>query len=245
MTLTIAVVNRSPHVSSDDAELMIQACNEQFDRHVRPVWGGPPCIVRLYPSAARVPRGSLAIVIHAKYVNAEDRDGGYLGYHTENSRGVRWGRVYTDPILAGPDGSLMGRGNSVSVTLSHEVIEAYVDPDVNLWAEGTRRTYWAYEACDPVEGTSYSVRVGGRLVGVSDFVYPAWFDVQQSRHARFDHLRRIRGPFGVLDEGYAVYIQGGRTRTRWGTRYNRERKRIKLEAKESPLARTARRLRGL
>lgn len=55
--------------------------------------------------------------------DAEERAEGYLGYHIEDDNGVRWGRVYTKPILE-DGGTMLGGDNSVSVTLSHEVIEA-------------------------------------------------------------------------------------------------------------------------
>jgi len=66
-------------------------------------------------------------------------------------------------------GTISGEGNSVSVALSHEVIEAFVDPDLNLWAEDEEGTLWAYEACDPVEAGSYQIRIAGEPVYVSNF----------------------------------------------------------------------------
>jgi len=154
--------------------------------------------------------------------------------------GVRWGRVYTRPILDS-GGTLLGLGNSVSVTLSHEGIEAFVDPDVNLWSEGARRTLWSYAACDPVEGSSYGVRSMGQVVGVSNFVLPAWFDIEHRQRERFDFLGELGRPFEVQPDGYAIYRQGTRTLTRWGARYDAERRKAKRRAKSVQLARSVRR----
>ena len=133
----------------------------------------------------------------------------------------------------------------MSVTLSHEVIEAYVDPDLNLWAEGPRKTLWAYEACDPVEESSYTVSVDGRRVGVSNFVYPTWFDLEFARGDRFDHLRETTGPFHVAS-GYANYryLGGKKVLTRWTDGTTVVHKRARSARKASKLARTAKRLLG-
>jgi hypothetical protein len=240
--MRIAIINSSIDVSREQAAAMTAACALQLERDVKPAWAGASCEVRLYRRGAQLPRGSLAIVIMSEYDDEEDRREGYLGYHTEDDNGVRYGRVYTKPILD-DHGSVLGLGNSISVTLSHEVIEAYVDPDMNLWAEGGRGTFWSYEACDPVESSSYDVRAGGRSVGVSNFVVPAWFDLEHQRGERYDFLGKLRAPFDVHDDGYAIYRQGRRTLTRWGRRYDLERKRRKLRAKSVPLARSARRYR--
>lgn len=241
--MEIAIINRSPHVSPEQAALMTAACAHQLARDVQPAWMGAPCAVKLYRPRARLPKGALAIVLMADYDEEEDRREGYLGYHTEDDNGVRWGRVYTAPILD-DRGSVLGLGNSISVTLSHEVIESYVDPDMNLWAEGARNTLFSYEACDPVESSSYVLRVKGRDVGVSNFVYPAWFDLAHRPREQLDHLRELRAPFELYGDGYAIYRQGKKVLTRWGRRYNLARKRKKLRAKQVPLARSARRLRG-
>lgn len=241
--MRIAIVDRTTRVSNRELRVMIAACRQQLERHVMPAWGGQRCPVTLYPSAKHVPRCSVGIMIRDDYDQAADREDGLLGYHAENKRGVRWGRVFVAPVLDS-GGTVLGQGNSVSVTLSHEIIEAYVDPDVNLWAEGAHRTYWSYEACDPVEETSYTLRVDGHAVGVSNFVYPAWFDVEHLPHEHFDYLRLLRKPFEVLAGGYAVYRQGHRELTRWGKPYSATKKQAKLRAKLVPLARSARRLRG-
>jgi hypothetical protein len=243
--MRIAVVNGSSQVSRAEAQLMIRACAVQMQRHVIPIWGGRNCDIALYSSASRVPRNSCAIIMMDSYDNAEDAEQQFVGYHAEDEAGVRWGRVFVQPILASDGGSVLGRGLSVSVTLSHEVIEAYVDPDLNLWAEGPRKTLWAYEACDPVEESTYAVSVDGRRVGVSNFVYPTWFDLEFARGAKFDHLGETERPFHVAS-GYANYrySRGSKVLTRWADGTTVVQRRARRAGKTSKLARTAKRLLG-
>jgi hypothetical protein len=76
-------------------------------------------------------------------------------------------------------------GEKVSVTASHELAEMLVDPAGNLWAEGPHGL-------------------------MSDFVYPAFFEVFRKPHsARFDHCRKVTRPLQLLKGGYHLVRRGG------------------------------------
>src|SRR5438445_751400 len=102
---------------------------------------------------------------------------GALGYHAETPDGRPYGRVFVGPVLDHGGGWLEGQ-LSVSTVVSHECCELFCDPNVNLWADDAQGRAYAVEACDPVEADSYEVSVEGRVVAVSNFVHPAWFDAR-------------------------------------------------------------------
>ncbi len=199
---TVCVLNKSKRVTDADARLMTRACNRQLRRDVAPAWECVPWKVKFYRQRSDLPKRCIAIVI---FDDADEPD--TLGYHSEDSEGRRFGRVFVKPTIEA-GGSILGTGDSVSVTLSHEVIEAFIDPDLNLWAEGRRDLMWAYEICDPVESHSYRIKMGKRFVGVSNFVYSAWFDLENPPNTRTDYLNLTTKPFQLAPGGSAVTWNG-------------------------------------
>ena len=86
--------------------------------------------------------------------------------------------------------------------MAHEVIEAFLDPDINLWAYDPKDGFFhAIEACDPVQSQAYGLRVSGGSARVSNFVTPAWFDAENPRGTRFDYLRKLTDPFELVKPG--------------------------------------------
>jgi hypothetical protein len=217
----IAVVNESPDITDKQARLMTEACRLQIVKHVAPLWALEPWAVRFYTKEKYVPQDSLEIVILEDEENADA-----LGYHHETPNGHRYGRVFTRPVL-GDGGAVTEAAHSVSTVLSHEVIEAFIDPDINLWAEGRPGEMWAYEACDPVQEDAYRIRANGRLVYVANFVLPTWFDLQNPKGTRYDYLRLVDKPFRMTSGGYAIFWNGtGAERIKYGRR-TRRRKDVK------------------
>jgi len=112
---------------------------------------------------------------------------------------------------------------SLSESISHEVIEALVDPLCDLWTHMPGRpagVLVAYEACDPVED-SYTVGYMDRDVQVSNFVYPSFFDDKlvdpqlaakfMAAGGKFDHLGKLTRAGQIGPEGYAVFKDGSAT----------------------------------
>lgn len=234
MSTVIAVVNKSKDITDTQARLMTKACHRQIKQHVAPLWNAVPWDVRFYTKETSVPQHALAIVILPNEAGAED-----LGYHYETPSGRRYGRVFTRPILQG-GGAIYETGYSISAILSHEVIEAFVDPDINLWAEGKPGVMWSYEACDPVQEDAYKIKVDDTYVFVSNFVLPAWFDLHNPEGTRYDYLKRLTGPFKMTTGGYATYWDGGaKEKTVYGRRSAR-----KKAGKNHVAARSVRRTGG-
>ena len=63
----------------------------------------------------------------------KDQPKGVLGYHTEDPGGKLWGVVAANRSSTTAARPTTGDW-SVSSVLSHEVLEMYIDPNCNLWA---------------------------------------------------------------------------------------------------------------
>lgn len=216
--------------------LITRACHVQIERHVAPLWRLEPRPVRYYTKRKYAPADSTLIAI------LEDSDAAEAhGYHDETPEGRAYGRVFTRHVLD-DGGSLYETPYSVSAILSHEVIEAFIDPDLNLWAEGKPGKMYAYEACDPVQEDAYRIRVDGTWVHVSNFVTPAWFDLENPKDARYDYMGHLDKPFARSPGGYTIFWDGGtQEKILRGRRTRRSRSRPE---KNHPAARSYRRTRG-
>ncbi len=226
----IAVINHSMRLSNADAALAAAACSTQLRLHVAPVWRRQPMPVHYLTPTTTVPAGSYMIGIF------DDSDqAGALGWHTEGPDGQVYGKVFVAPVLDHGGTPLQG-ALTVAAVLSHEVIEAFVDPAINAWCENSDGLLYALEAGDPVESDSYDITVGKNAVSVSNFALPAWFDPQAP--GPYDHLGKLSKPFTMTSGGYVVYIHGGAEHQKFGEQYPA----WKLEEKKHPASRTARRV---
>lgn len=192
---TINIIDRSTLLGDGDFQAMVEACRVQLEQHVAPMWmRGKWNIVVNQPEEVGYP---IVIVDDADHAGA-------LGYHTESPGGKVWGRVFVKPVLNG--GGSMLRGHlSVSAVLSHEVIEAYCDPNVNLWADMGNGMMVVYEACDPVQADVYDIVVkGGTAVSVSNFILPNWFDRLVKSGTKLDFMAKLQRPFSMSQGGYMV-----------------------------------------
>ena len=210
----IAVQNASTKVTEEQLQLMTRAVAQQVRKDVAPEWGTKQlAVVYLKPDAV-IPPGAWVITV---FDTADQADA--LGYHTEDPNGTVYGKVFAGPVLDN-GGTVMDGAISVSAVLSHEVLETYMDPRVQLWAsDNSGTTQWAYEICDPVEDSAYQVAVGGQVVSVSNFVLPEWFDATPPAGSVFDHMAPLDAPFTIASGGYAVTLQAGQLAETYGDRF--------------------------
>jgi hypothetical protein len=166
---------------------------------------------------------------------------GDLGWHTEVSGDVVYGRVFAQPVLAN-GGNAMTNTLSVCSVLSHEVCETTLDSACDLWADAGAGVAYARELCDAVESDSYQVTVGTGTNAieamVSDFLLPPWFDPNAAAGEEFDFMKLLTSPFEVRTTGYTITETEGTVSQTFGREYPEWRKAMK----DYPLARTARRL---
>jgi hypothetical protein len=224
--MLIAILNQSTVVADADAATMTEAIATQVQFDVAPIWDRAPAAVVFYTDPAAVPAAAHGIAI---VDTIQDQPQGVLGFHTEDRTAQTWGVVAAKPEL--DNGGQVTIGDwSVSSTLSHEVLEMFVDPNCNLWANDGKGSVYSLEVCDPVEAPTYTVSG----VSVSNFVTPSWFDPLAPATAQFDKMGQLTAGFSILPGGYMVYESAGKEQQKWGSKYPNWRK----ETKTGPVART-------
>lgn len=227
----IAVVNQSKRLTNAEVAIMTEACNVQVYRHAAPAWGKLPMHVGFYLAETMVPKDADPIVI---FDSPDEADA--LGYHSETPDGKVYGKVFVDPVLDNR-GAVMKGGLSVSAVLSHEVLEQFVDPDCNLWADGGDGKLYAIEVADPVEADAYTITVAGKKVAVSNFVFPEWFDKENRPGARFDYMKVLKKPFTMSKGGYMIVMRAGKEESVFAAKYPKWR----MPGKKHAASRTFRR----
>jgi len=123
-----------------------------------------------------------------------------LGYHDVTNEGLPLAKVFAQTDIQ--------FGSSLSVTMSHELLEMLLDPDINLsvfvQSSETQGIIYAYEAADACEDDQFGYLIDGVLV--SDFVLPAYFESFRIK-GPFDFQNKITKPFELLAGGYiSTYI---------------------------------------
>jgi len=228
--MLIAVLNKSTLVANNDVSEMTQAVHEQVRMDAAPHWDRAPAAIVFYTDPDLVPADAHGITI----VDAiQDQPKGVLGFHTEGPGGKIWGVVAAKPAL--DHGGRATTGDwSVSSLLSHEVLEMFVDPNCNLWADDAKGSVYSLEVCDPVEAPTYTVRG----ISVCNFVTPAWFDPRARATAQFDKLGELSAAFSIARGGYVVYESAGEVHQQFGHDFPDWRK----KAKSGQLARGGRRV---
>jgi hypothetical protein len=170
-------------------------------RDFTPIWGVEAAI--FYTPSTATPSAD-----HWVLALLDDADqAGALGYHDVSPTGQPLGKAFVRTTLAA--------GDTFSVTVSHELLEMLVDPEINLSAEfddatGAPSKFYAYEICDACEDDplGYEIEIPAGWVGagqkilVSDFVTPAWFEPEAVSSATFDFQKHISASFQILKNGY-------------------------------------------
>jgi hypothetical protein len=97
-----------------------------------------------------------------------------------------------------------------TITASHELLEMLVNPtldryqltDISANFEGDER--FLVEVAGPVQSIAFGYLIDGVLV--SNFMYPAYFDLLAVTGKKYDHLGVIQKPRSILDGGYVSFL---------------------------------------
>jgi hypothetical protein len=185
--IQISVINESTVLSDADLQVMIPAFQTQWNRDLAPIWDLDQAQFTCTANQQQPPASSWWLV----FLDDSDQAGA-LAYHDVTNVGLPLAKVFVKTIQADHA--------SVSVAATHEICEMAVDPTINLAAQDSNGTFWAYEVCDPVEDAQYGYDINGVLV--SDFITPAWFGFKNAA-APLDFQQHVANPFQVLTGGYA------------------------------------------
>ncbi len=205
--IKVSIVNKSTLFKDSELKPLANAMQIQVSRDFAPIWG---VSVQIYytPSTAN-PTPDNWIVSIFDDPDAADA----LGYHDVTVTGLPLGKVFVKPTLA--------QGSQVSSTVSHEILEMIIDPDINLTAEyddhqGRPSKFYAYEVCDAPEDDQYGYKIDtdGQSILVSDFVTPAWFE-SYNKKGPYDFRSKIGKPFEILPGGYIGFLDLGNLAAGW------------------------------
>lgn len=190
----ISIFNESSVASDAELAPIALALQKQINNDFAPIWG-------IRAIVAYVPKGKTPEPSSWQLGIFDNSDqAGALGYHDITAAGQPLGKVFAQTDI--------DSGSSLSVTISHELLEMLGDPDINLTAfvqsSDTAGTLYAYEVCDACEDDSLGYTIDGVLV--SDFVYPAWFESFRTS-GPFDKMGKITAPFQLLPGGYIGVYQ--------------------------------------
>ena len=212
MKRNIAVINRSTVVPDTLGQIYTEALQIQVSQHWAPIWGDDARLV-FYGQNHTPPANWWWLVL------IDDSDtAGAAGYHDLTPAGLPLGKAFAKTVLQ--------FNGSVSVTMSHELLEMIQDPDINQLAEfdradGSPAKLYAYEVCDSCEDDQFGYKIefnwngAPQSVLVSDFVYPDFFVQQPPPGAQFDHQRKIARPFSLLPGGYLSVLDLGNLAQGW------------------------------
>ena len=235
MEIYFASVSKSPEVNRSLLDRIAEAIEFQLNAHVSNFWQAGPVKVAAVTTPESIPNvdGVCPIIVYD-----EPDDTGALGWHSFDPKTGRMpGTAFLKPILDN-GGSLLEGPNSLSCTLSHEAIEAFVDPYVNDYSFVDEWTVEPKEACDRVQGDTYVI--GG--VTVSNFLGPRAF---RDGPGPYDWLRLMTKPWEIRPAGYCMRrdVRTGEALTLWGEQVPAWYKEVKAAAKTVGLSRLGRRQR--
>lgn len=177
----IAIVNKSTVLTDAELHMMVVAAQYQITYHWEPQWNSGATLLEM----KEVPAGAWGLII----ADTSDQAGA-LGYHETTAAGLPLGFVFAKDD--------MKYGNSVSITLSHELLEMLGDPFASEAVQIGTTTFAAYESCDAVEADELGYKVKG--ISMSDFIYPQWFI--PGIEGPFDHGNHCKAPLTILPGGY-------------------------------------------
>ncbi len=192
---------------------LIRALQKYVDRHFAPAWGTPARLVK----GTRLRSGAWTLGFFDAAKDAtpfldKKKMGKAFGRHRLGTNGLPLAVICVLPTRE--------NGEEVSLVASHELAEMLVDPFINLWAAGPRKTFHAYETCDVCEQESFEIDG----IAMSDFVYPAWFEeFRKPGSTKFDHLNKIHRPFQILKGGYSQVRKGRKSMKMFGSETKKRR----------------------
>lgn len=202
---SIVLINQSSVLSDVEVRRIAKACNHQLHYEVARAWSI---------------RNPLKVVFDTE-VSAEDypfflvdaipEAPGALAYHFVQDNGVPAGKIGVKTTL--------GAGEDVSIATSHETVELQCDIYCATWSYSSRlRCLVATEACDPVQGDTYTISVDRHPIKVSNFVTPHYF-TDNALGKQLDFMGSLQQTFAIAPGGYQIQMRTGQVHNVFGEEF--------------------------
>jgi hypothetical protein len=193
--MLFAILNHSSY-KDIPVTAIAAACQKQLVTHYATGWRRMASTVRVVTDPKSLVPGTCPVVL---LDNADQA--GALGYHDVTPAGLPYSKIFVKTIMEN-GGTYIHGPDSLSVTISHEILETVEDPYAWWWSDAPDGRQYALELCDPVEADCYDI--GG--VSVSNFVLPAYFS---SAAGPYDYLKKLAKPFTMTAGGYLIVRDPG------------------------------------
>jgi len=175
----MAVLNESDLITDAQIEPMVAAVQEFVSGTVGPRWDVAVKLTQI-PKGRPAPPGMWQMV----FLNDTDQAGA-LGYHERTWQGLYLGKVFVR--------TTQNLRQSVSRVLSHEIMEALVDPNINRTVPNGPVPY-AIEVGDPLSRDSQGRNVLGQLM--SGIALPAYY--YPNHGTQYDLDGHLTGPIPTV-----------------------------------------------
>lgn len=161
---SVVIVNASNLLMDEQVRACVPALQTQVDRDFLPAWKGRATQAAIsFATAADIPH--LDPHCWPIFLNRHSDEPDDLGWHDD-----RTSRIFSRVFV----GDALKDGLNWGITLSHELLEMILDPDiVRVWQMPDGRLA-ALEACDACEADELAY-AGVAGIMLSDFVLPAYF----------------------------------------------------------------------
>lgn len=218
MYIALVSVSKDPNLTLAIMESIRAALELQLYRDFGPAWQAAGVDIRLFTTLDAIPFDDEASPLVV--FDTPDQSGA-LGWHAVDPKGRAFGRAFWQ-ILRDHGGTIHNGAFSLSVTLSHEVLETVGDPYISWWADLPNGIQEALEVCDRVQADSYDIDG----ISVSNFLTPRAF---RNGDGPYDFLRLLKTPWEIRPGGYAIRRVGERVENVWGASFPEWQKLLKEE----------------
>ena len=222
----ILVINASS-VCSDAEIRRYVAAVQGFMPEFNAAWGLPEVDLAFMPHGQGIPEG----FGHLQVVADDSDQAEALGYHDVGPDGHPIGYTFAKTGRAG--------GSSVSGTLTHEIWEARVNPNIDRQIMGPDGRRWDIEVGDAVEADADGILYpmpSGEPVLLSNFCLPRYYAFGEEVSGSYDYRGLLLAPLpAMLPGGYLAFQEPGGA---WGQldAFGMDR-RARARARPQPLSR--------
>lgn len=199
--MIITVYNKSTVVTNNELTIIVDACNILIKSFCL-YWKLLPINIVLVTIAPPQFTNYLFTIIDFEPIKK-----GTISYYTQIHDKVI-GFVLAKVIL--DNGGAIYYENSTTHTIGsalfHIILESIINPSNNKWWQQNTTLLIASDVCNPVDNNVVPITVTinhtSTIVGLADFITPAWYNPEAASTERFDYADSVYAPFVLGINGF-------------------------------------------